>query len=290
MNIRLPVVDGSFYESSPSSCLHHAQKLISAVDLPSDLPETLVGGLVPHAGWMYSGRLAATTFMALWQKKSPRTFVLLGADHGGKAQAGEIYESGVWRTPLGEMQVDEALAGALLNADGIFRANTGAHHHEHSLEVQVPLLQALDANIKIVPILVPSTPVALDIGNIIGQVISRQFPQAVVVGSTDLTHHGGQFGSPGGRGKTGAGWTAQNDRRMIDLILNMNAETVEPEVQDHANACGAGAIAATIAACKTLGATRGVLLEYTNSFEVIHSIYPNEPDDTTVGYASVVFG
>jgi hypothetical protein len=84
-------------------------------------------------------------------------------------------------------------------------------------------------------------------------------------------------------------WTEANDRRMIELMEKLSAEKVVAEAESRGNACGAGAVAATIAACRELGATRGVCLEYTNSFQVVHAAYPDDPDDTTVGYASVVF-
>jgi AmmeMemoRadiSam system protein B len=289
MNIRHPVVAGAFYEGSASSCEHHAQRLLGAVKLPATLPQTLYGGLVPHAGWAYSGLLAATTFQALAQQRPLETVVLLGADHTGSMRQGEVFDSGVWRTPLGEVQVDGELARALIAADPSLRANPQAHDREHSLEVQVPLLQAINPDVKIVPIGIPPTAVATAIGRVIGRVLAQKFPRAVVIGSTDLTHHGGHFGSPGGRGRTGAAWTAANDRRMLDLIEAMNADEVIREADEHLNACGAGAIAATIAATRELGAAKGITLEYTNSYQIVHARYPDDPDDTTVGYASVVF-
>ena len=289
MNIRHPVVAGAFYEGSASSCEHHAQRLLGAVKLPSTLPQPLYGGLVPHAGWAYSGLLAATTFQALAAQGPLETVVLLGADHTGSMRQGEVFDSGVWRTPVGEVQVDGELARALIEADPSLRANPQAHDREHSLEVQVPLLQAINPNVKIVPIGIPPTTVATAIGRAIGRVLAKKFPWAMVIGSTDLTHHGGHFGSPGGRGGAGAAWSAANDRRMLDLIEAMNADAVIREADEHLNACGAGAIAATIAATRELGAAKGITLEYTNSYKIVHARYPDDPDDTTVGYASVVF-
>ena len=76
---------------------------------------------------------------------------------------------------------------------------------------------------------------------------------------------------------------------MLDLVEAMDAEAIVPEATQHHNACGAGAVAATVAACKALGARRGVCLEYDNSYTITHRKYPWELDDTTVGYAAVVF-
>ncbi len=289
MNIRQPVRADSFYEGSPSSCRHHADKLLAAVQLGEALADTLYGGLVPHAGWMYSGRLAARTFKTLDASSPLRTLVLLGADHTGSVQQGEVYEAGVWRTPLGEVEVDQELAAKLLAACDLLRANPQAHQNEHSIEVQVPLIQYLCPDARVVPISVPPADMAVEIGAAIGRVLAEAGEGVFVVGSTDLTHHAGHFPAPGGHGAKGVEWTVKNDRRFLDLVEQLAAEQIIPEAAAHANACGAGAVAATIAACREMGATRGVCLEYTNSYEVMHAIYPSDPDDTTVGYASVIF-
>jgi len=289
MNIRLPVRAGSFYESSPSTCRHHAGKLLEAALVTDPLPRKVYGGLVPHAGWVYSGRLAAMTFKALRSAGELKTVVLFGADHTGMVRRGEVYDSGVWRTPLGEVQIDDELASALLAEADCLRANPQAHAYEHSLEVQVPLLQMVAESAKIVPIAVPPTDLAVLIGQVVGKVLAKRSPGVCVVGSTDLTHHGGHFPAPGGHGRSGAEWARKNDRRMIDLIEAMAAEKIVPEADDRQNACGAGAIAATVAACREMGATRGICLAYTNSYEVVREMYPDETDDTSVGYASVVF-
>ncbi|MCY2931948.1 MAG: AmmeMemoRadiSam system protein B, partial [Planctomycetota bacterium] len=128
------------------------------------------------------------------------------------------------------------------------------------------------------------------IGQAVGAVLARESPGGRVLGSTDLTHHGGgRFPAPGGRGRAGAAWSAANDKRMLDVIAALDAPGAIEEARRHANACGAGAIAAAIAACRELGATAGRCLAYTNSYEITHQEDPAEPDDTTVGYASVVF-
>ncbi|MDY6914363.1 MAG: AmmeMemoRadiSam system protein B [Planctomycetota bacterium] len=289
MNIRQPIRAGSFYEASAASCKHHAAKLLDSVTLRDDLPSRLYGGLLPHAGWMYSGALAAETLKTLHAAQPLETIVLLGADHVGLVSQGEVYPSGVWRTPMGDVPVNQQLASALIDSADCLRANPEAHSREHSLEVQVPLIQVLAPEAQIVPIAVPPSESATEIGKAIGRVLAEQFPNACVIGSTDLTHHGGHFPTPGGHGKAGEQYTRANDRRMLDLVEALDAEAVVSESAAHQNACGAGAIAATVAACKQMGATRGICLHYTNSYCIVHSLYPDEADDTTVGYAAVVF-
>lgn len=290
MNLRQPIAAGSFYEGSPSSCRLHAQRLIESMELPGTLPARLYGGIVPHAGWAYSGQLAAETFKALLIGGQIETIVLFGADHRGTVRKGEVFDSGFWRTPLGDVPVDAELAQAILK-QGVqqVRANPAAHADEHSLEVQIPLLQALVPAIRIVPIGVPPTEHAVEIGRIVGRVLAGGEFKATIAGSSDLTHHAGHFPAPGGHGETGVKWSEKNDRRMLDLVQQLAAEKIVAEAEENGNACGAGAIAACVAAAVELGAKEAIVLDYTNSYRIIHQQYPDEPDDTTVGYASVVF-
>ncbi|MBN1556205.1 MAG: AmmeMemoRadiSam system protein B [Phycisphaerae bacterium] len=290
MQIRPAVQAGRFYDASPDACRRHVEQLAASVSLPDDLPAALFGGLVPHAGWVYSGRLAVMTFKALLAGGNIQTVVLFGADHTGEVQTGEVWPTGAWETPLGDVTVEEELAAKLLEHSDLLRANPAAHAREHSLEVQAPILRVLAPEAKIVPIAVPPTDQAVAIGRAVGEVLAGQTDKRVcVVGSTDLTHHGGHFGHPGGHGEKSEAFARANDRRMLDLIEAMDAPAVVPEAARHHNACGAGAIAATIAAVQAMGAATGRVLAYTNSYEITHERYPHDLDDTTVGYASVVF-
>jgi AmmeMemoRadiSam system protein B len=215
--------------------------------------------------------------------------VILGADHTGSARCGEVYASGACGTPLGNVSIDEDLADALCQGGSVLRANPHAHTYEHSIEVQVPLLQTLAPQARIVPVMVPPEGVALEVGEVIANVLSGWGRPVAIVASSDLTHHGGHFPAPGGRGQTGALWTVGNDERLLDLLKEMAAEKILAEVGARGNACGGGAIAAAVAACRKLGATQGLCLGYTNSYYIVHAVAPDDPDDTTVGYASVVF-
>jgi len=289
MNARQPFQAGSFYQASASACRSEAVALIESANIDSRPQGILYGGLVPHAGWVYSGQLAAMTFKALAAGDRIETVILFGADHTGAVQCAEVYDTGAWITPLGAATIDEQAAAALVGFGLPFRANQIAHDREHSIEVQIPLLQALCPEAMIVPIAVPPAELAVEVGRSLVAALGDLDRKWVVVGSTDLTHHGGHFGAPGGTGQTGLDFTVANDRRMLDLIEAMQAEEIVPQAMTHRNACGAGAIAATIAACREMGATRGHCLEYTNSREVMRKIMPGATDETTVGYASVVF-
>ncbi len=290
MTVREPVRAGTFYESAQQACRRHAQQLREAAVVPEDLPATLYGGLVPHAGWPFSGRLAAQTLAALCKVRAPDTFVLFGADHTGQVRSGDVFAEGAWRTPLGEVAVDEQLASLVLQAGPTLQANPQAHAREHSLEVQIPLIQTIAPQARILPIAVPPTDLAIQVGQAVGNVLASQRDKHVqVVGSTDLTHVGGHFGSPVDPGEPTEQYARQNDRRMLDRIEAMDAPGVLSEAAQHHSACGAGAIAATIAATEAIGASTGQLIEYTNSYQVLRQVEGFARDDTTVGYASVVF-
>ncbi|MDP6633441.1 MAG: AmmeMemoRadiSam system protein B [Phycisphaerae bacterium] len=287
---RQPIAAGAFYDASPDQCLRQARTLIESADIDNRPAGDIRGGLLPHAGWVFSGQLSAITLKVLASPREPQTVVFFGADHSGAVQYGEVYDSGAWLTPLGPAPIDTQAADALIAYGSPFRANRSAHSREHSIEVQIPILQALCPQAMILPIAVPPTDLALEIGLALPQALANLDRRWVIAGSTDLTHHGGpRFGAPGGTGQSGLDYSVNNDRKMLDLIEALNAEEIIPHAWEHHNACGAGAVAATVAACRQLGATAGHTLKYTNSQEVMRRIAPGQHDETTVGYASVVF-
>jgi MEMO1 family protein len=292
MPTRKAIRAGSFYPADAATSQAEARDLIDQAPCSEDLPTRRYGGLAPHAGWVYSGLLAARTIRALFEAgPEPTTVILLGADHTGQASLGEVWPDGEWTWPGGAVPVDDRLAEALIAACPAIRANAAAHDYEHSLEVQVPLLYAMDDEVRIVPVAVPATEVALEVGEKIGRYLTtlRKPGEVTLLGSTDLTHHGGHFGSPGGTGKQSEAYASENDHALLEHVLAMDGEAVLRHAAEHHSACGAGAIAATIEATRQLGATRGQLLEYTNSYRITHARRPNLADDTSVGYASVVF-
>ncbi len=280
---------GSFYDSDPAACRRSAEEILQRASLPEDLPERLFGGLVPHAGWTFSGATAALTLKALEQRGRLSRVVVFGADHWGIAAGAAIFEEGSWATPLGEVHVDGELAAGLRKACPSLRGDTRAHAREHSIEVQLPLMQMLRPDVRIVPINVSPGPEAEGLGRAVGEVLARDFAGASVIGSTDLTHYGPQYGfTPGGVGPAGLEWARENDRRVLKLIETMRAEKVIEETSSRMNACGGGAVAATVAACSAMGATKGIVLEYATSAEIMASLY-QAPAEDAVGYAAVVF-
>jgi AmmeMemoRadiSam system protein B len=291
MQARKPVVAGQFYPGQHDSCLSAIHECFEAVKLSEELPETIVAGIVPHAGWTFSGDLAALVFAAIKQQhEKVNTFIIFGAAHSYFGTSPAVNDKGVWITPLGEVVIDEELADEILGT-GLAVSNPNAHLSEHSIEVQIPFIQDLFAGAKIVPVLVPPSEQAIALGEQVGEIIGRQEDKKVVcIGSTDLTHYGPRYGfTPMGTGKNALEWAKKvNDKKFIDLTLKLKpAELLASAVND-GNACGPGAVAATVAAAKKLGCRQGLLLGHTTSNEIMLQKMGTTGADA-VGYAGIVF-
>jgi len=291
MQARKPVVAGQFYPGQHDSCVSEIHEYLEAVNLSEELPETIVAGIVPHAGWTFSGSLAVLVFSAIKQQHDKvNTFVIFGAAHGYFGISPAVGEKGLWTTPLGEIVIDEEMAAAILST-GLAVSDSSAHLCEHSIEVQVPFIQDLFAGAKIVPVLVPPTGQAVELGERVGEIITQQEGKKIVcIGSTDLTHYGPRYGfAPMGTGKNALAWAKKvNDKKFIDLALKLKpAELLDGSVKD-GNACGPGAAAATVAAATKLGCKHGLLLGHTTSNEIMLQKMGTTSADA-VGYAAIVF-
>ena len=286
MTTREPRWAGVFYGAEEASCRREIDDCVRQAGSAKVSSTWLLGGIVPHAGWVYSGSVAAAVFSVLARRR-PETVVLFGAVHRVIGPTAAVFDQGSWQTPLGDVEIDGELAAEVAQATGLIATNRQVHLEEHSIEVQVPFVRQLIPGARIVPIMVPPTPRACDVGGAVAEAIRRLGRVAVIVGSTDLTHYGPRFSfTPQGSGQQGLQWAKEvNDRRMIDRILDLESGQIVAESVEHRNACGGGAIAATVAACERLGATDATLLRHTTSRETAgHS-------DATdaVGYAGIVF-
>ncbi len=291
MQTRKPIVAGQFYPGQHGSCVDEINEYLEQRKPGESLPETIVAGIVPHAGWAFSGALAALVFSAVKQRhEKVHTFVIFGAAHGYFGQSPVVYDTGSWMTPLGEVAVDEELADAILSG-GTAVGEPAAHKSEHSIEVQVPFIQYLFPDSEILPILVPPGGQAIVLGTSVGDIIGRdEHKKIVCIGSTDLTHYGPRYGfTPMGVGAEALQWASRvNDRQFIDLALKLEPEGLLTSAAENSNACGPGAAAATVAAAKKLGRTEGLLLAHTNSNEVMLRTMGSSSADS-VGYAAIIF-
>ena len=292
MAVRMTAVAGQFYEASPKACRTQIEQLLPGGPVRGALPDRIMAGIVPHAGWVFSGDLAALVFAAVKQLQPVDTFVIFGAVHTAAARTGLLYDSGQWGTPLGIIDIDEELCAAIRAESGdLIHADRSAHSREHSIEVQVPFIQYLFETARIVPLLVPPLASAHRIGEAVARAIALSDKQVVCIGSTDLTHYGpGYRHTPMGSGPVALRWAKDtNDRFFIDLALALQADKLVESAALYGNACGAGAAAAAIAAAKQLGAKKGYLLAHTTSAEVMAQKYGSSSEDS-VGYAAIVFG
>ena len=291
MRTRKTIVAGQFYPGQHDACIDEINDCLDAGTIGESLPETIVAGIVPHAGWTFSGSLAALVFSAIkLQHEKVHTFIVFGAAHRYFGGTPAVYDRGFWETPLGEVAVDEELAEEVLS-EGPAESDCGAHRNEHSLEVQVPFIQYLFAGAKILPILVPPTKQAITLGENIGRIIKRNEQKKIVcIGSTDLTHYGPNYGfTPMGVGPDALQWAdTVNDKKFIDFALKLEPRALLASAAENCNACGPGASAATIAAAKELGSRQGVLLAHTNSNKVMLQKMGTSSADS-VGYAAIIF-
>ncbi|UCG46499.1 MAG: AmmeMemoRadiSam system protein B [Phycisphaerales bacterium] len=290
MHTRNPVVAGQFYPGDRASCVADLQECLAERSLPESLPAEIVAGIVPHAGWIFSGALAGMVFSAVRQRhEQVDTFVLFGAAHRYYGGAPALFDSGLWRTPLGEVAIDDELAGAIL-ATRTAVADLRAHGLEHSIEVQVPFVQHLFGGAAIVPILVPPGEEAVLLGEAVGKLLQKADKKVVCIGSTDLTHYGPGYGfAPMGTGPDALRWAdTVNDQGFIDSALRLSGESILAGAVESYNACGAGAAAAAVEAAHTLGKTKGLLLAHTSSGEVMKSKMGRTSTES-VGYAAIVF-
>ncbi|NOS99941.1 MAG: AmmeMemoRadiSam system protein B [Phycisphaerales bacterium] len=286
MMVREPVVAGSFYPADEHDCRGSLDRCFDGVSA-AVVDGRIVGGVLPHAGWMCSGRIVARVFATIAAQRSPRTVVLLGAVHRVKGWEGAIFANGRWDTPLGSIDIDQRLADRILSHTNAIVDDPYAHEPEHSIEVEVPFVQRTWPEAKLLPIMVPPSERAAEIGDAVGRTLASYGYDAVVLASSDLTHYGERYRfTPEGRDERGLDWAKSvNDRRVIDLMLAMDAKQIVPETTARRNACGGGAIAATIAACSAMGADRAVLVEHATSRETMGMMR----EMNAVGYAGLVF-
>ena len=199
LEIRSPAVAGYFYPMDPDELRETITSLFKHPIGPGKLPEISrerkkesLGFVVPHAGYIYSGPVAAHSYYYLAQEGKPDTFIIIGPNHTGYGALLSVYPKGKWATPFGEIEVDEELARAIVNNSNYAELDYRAHIEEHSIEVQLPFLQFLYGNdFKIVPIAMAlQTPeVAKDLARSIFDSIAVLKRDIVLIASSDFTHY-----------------------------------------------------------------------------------------------------
>jgi hypothetical protein len=196
-----------------------------------------------------------------------------------------------WEVPGGGMDVPAELERRLAESSAnLFCVDEQFHRREHAVEVELPLIRVAWPNATVLPVEVPLVDMAERIGMATARAVQRANMTAVYLASSDLTHYGPAYRFvPAGVGLGALDWAKGNDRRLLELIADLQVDRIVPEVRGRMNACGGGAIAAMMAACRAHGATTGKVLRHANSYETLSGIADHGPENA-VGYASVVVG
>jgi len=267
----------------PDDCAGAVERYLAGFEPPDEAPARRAA-VAPHAGWRFSGGVAARSLAAL-SRSLPETVVCFSAIHRACLDRSAIWTRGSWDTPLGDVAVDSELGRTLLErASDIACADHTPHLDEHALEVLMPFLRVLLPEARILPIMVTADDSAVELGRRVARASRGRRVSALA--STDLTHYGERFGfTPAGTGDAAHEWMRANDRRILELTTSLDAEAVVPEAEEHRNSCGSGALAAAVAFARQLGSEDGRLLERTDSHEVS---LPRQEFTVAVGYAGVL--
>ena len=281
--LRKATFAGSWYPSSPADCEKEINDFLEE-GRKMDLPEgERIGGIVPHAGWYFSGSIACNVIDSLQSDIAPDVLVVFGM-HLHPDDPCIMMPEGAWETPFGKIDVEAQLAGELVKQFS-FRLESYKHFtQDNTIELQLPFIKYFFEDARILAMGVPPAQSSLDIGRAVVDVAGHLDLNIRVIGSTDLTHYGPNYGFVSqGTGNRSVDWVRrQNDRRIIDLMLDMDAQKVIDEALISRNACCAGAAATAIQAAKHLGADRAETIAYATS-------YDKNPSDSFVGYVGIVF-
>lgn len=267
--VRLPAVAGMFYERDAERLRAQVDACFAANPEPP-AKARFIGAVVPHAGLMYSGHVAAALYA---NADLPTRLVILCPNHSGAGHFAAINRQGAWRTPFGDAAIDTALADSLMAASGLLAEDVRAHAREHSLEVQLPFLQRLLPRFTFVPICLGSRRYehAEEIGRAIADVIRRESEPVAILASSDLNHYEDQ--------RT----TIRKDQLAIDEVVKRDPEGLWRVVDEHdVSMCGFIPTTTMLVAARHLGASEARLVKHATSGDVSGDYA------RVVGYASIL--
>ena len=238
-----------------------------------------MGLVCPHAGYQYSGPVAAHSYAALADDGLRASYVVLGPNHYGVG-APLATTRHDWETPLGTVPIDPELLKALSKPP--IEDDVTAHRHEHSIEVQLPFLQHLSPAIRFVPICMAfqEYEIAAEVGQLVAEAVKDR--DALVVASSDFSHVGMNYSQIPPRGKTAPEWAKEQDAKALERILALDPKGLQDCVaRDDISMCGYGPVTTMLVAAKALGAREAKLLKYGSSSDV------SGDRDMAVGYGAV---
>lgn len=251
-SIRRAAVAGSWYPGRRDVLARELEGYLAQASVRA-VPGRLLALISPHAGLRYSGPVAAHGY-SLLRGARDLSVVLVGPSHRAAFDGCAVHAEGAFETPLGEIPVDEELAGALLDRDARIVDAPSVHREEHSLEMQLPFLQYLVPGLRIVPILMGSQTRDEVMALAEGLVEALRGREALLVASSDLSHY-----HP-------AAVANALDARVVEDVERFDPEGLMDRIErDHGSACGGGPIVAVMRAARALGADRATLLRYADS-------------------------
>jgi MEMO1 family protein len=262
---RRAVVAGTFYPGNRERLAAQMEAL-----LPSVQPAPAVGVVVPHAGYMYSGRVAGAVYARV---VPPDTWVALGPNHTGQGARAAILCAGEWETPLGCAAIDGELARAILGRSRVLEEDALGHAREHAIEVQLPFWQTRDPAARFVPIALYARDYATcnEVGQAVAAAVRESGRSVILVASTDMSHY------------VSRPCAAAKDRMALDAIRALDPVRLHQVVREEGiGMCGAGPTAAMLVAACALGASSVELVQYTDSGEVTGDL------DEVVAYAGLI--
>ena len=275
--LREPAVSGIFYPKNPIELREDIESLFRDPNFgPGNLPpssnnERIYGMVSPHAGYMYSGAVAAHGYYDLSSSKF-ESALILGPNHYGLGSEVALMNKGTWETPLGKVEIDSEVAQNIHQNCDIITIDESAHSRDHCIEVQLPFLQYIKGEFKIVPIILinQGKNTCKKLGSDIYESIRDR--NLIPIASSDLTHYESN------------NLAYEKDKLLISAILSLDIEKFYSVLTSfNVTACGYGAIATVMEISKKMGATKGKLLKYATSGDIAGD------NKSVVGYSSILF-
>ena len=277
MRIRSRMLPPGWYPASKTECLREMQGMVAGVKpLP---PGTKVfGGIVPHAGWYFSGKLAARVMYLNSLITQPQVVAVFGG-HLGPNSPPLLVNEDAWETPLGNVALATEFYEPLKKRMTLKEEYPG----DNTIEIQLPLVKHFFPNAKVLAIRAPHSMEAITLGEAVAAIATDLKLSLLAIGSTDLTHYGPNYGwAPKGYGAAAVKWVKEvNDKNFVDLALKLDGPGMLQDAARDQSACSAGGAVAAVSAAKKLGATKAHLVDYYTSYDVM-------PGDSFVGYAGIV--
>jgi AmmeMemoRadiSam system protein B len=240
-----------------------------------------LGGVVPHAGWYFSGKLAARVFHTLKLKSKPEVVVLYGG-HLSTEDLPRIVTEEACETPFGDIKIHEGFLKSLMKKIDVKKESPTSG--DNTIEIQLAMVKYFFPEAKLVAIRSPLSLKAETLGKEVAEIAKKEGISILAIGSTDLTHYGPNYGFLSkGIGPASVKWVKEeNDKGFVDRALKMDTAGLLKHALENDSACSAGAAISAMATSKALGVEKGILLDYYTSYDIM-------PDDSFVGYAGIIY-